>query len=103
MHKFALGRLGWSERQYFESTPYMLFAACEGYFDKIEDQERMIRKQTHLLLLPHVKNGSSDLKTFWGALFSDENVIEANITPLTEDELLDMVARHNMVFNQIKN
>ena len=43
MHKFAFGELGWLPYDYYCSTPYDFFAACEGYFDKCDRETRMHR------------------------------------------------------------
>lgn len=95
-----MGRLGWQPIEYYLSSPYEFFAACEGYFDKLEDQERLIRKQTHLLLLPHAKNGSTDLGAYWGHLFSEHNNME-KIKPLTQEDIIEIQRRHNLVFKNI--
>ena len=35
--------MGWSEREYFESSPESVYYAFQGYFDKRKADERMFR------------------------------------------------------------
>ena len=43
IHKFALGKLGWTEKEYYTCSPYMFLAACEGYFDKMDERITLAR------------------------------------------------------------
>lgn len=65
-----MGRLGWTEREYFESSPYMFFAACEGYFDKIDEEQRMFRRLA--VILHQTWGGKGTERDLW-PLFSDKN------------------------------
>jgi hypothetical protein len=38
-----LGHLGWSEREYFESSPESVYYAVQGYFDKRKDDAMLLR------------------------------------------------------------
>jgi hypothetical protein len=49
IHKFALGKLMWSEFQYYTCSPYMFIAACEGYFDKEENEMLIHRKVAQVM------------------------------------------------------
>lgn len=68
--------MGWKPEEYYLAEPYEFFAACEGYFDKLEDQERLIRKQTYYTLLPHLKKKNGNLAQFWPTFSDGEQVID---------------------------
>ncbi len=38
-----MGHLGWSEREYLESSPEGVYYALQGYFDKRQMDEKIIR------------------------------------------------------------
>lgn len=42
--KIALGRLKWSEYEYFTSSPEAFYYACEGYFDELQHIESIHRQ-----------------------------------------------------------
>ena len=39
----ALGKLGWSEYQYYTCSPEGFYYACQGYFAKLKDESLAIR------------------------------------------------------------
>lgn len=47
---FALGKLGWTPREYYTSSPYEFYAACEGYSDKMEQDSLSIRMLAHITM-----------------------------------------------------
>jgi hypothetical protein len=38
-----LGHLGWTEREYYESSPESVYYAIQGYFDKMKIEENWFR------------------------------------------------------------
>ena len=59
-----MGKLGWTEYEYYTCSPYMFIAAYEGYFDKENERMALVRLQTLLIVQASgVKlKGGSDLK-----------------------------------------
>lgn len=85
----ALGKLGWSETQFWDSTLRALFNAVEGWTDLEESRQRQEWERMRLLawitIKPHVKAGTlkkpGDLIPFeW-----DEKA-KAKARELTEEE-----------------
>lgn len=56
-----MGKLGWTEYEYYTSSPYMFFAACEGYFDKEKSQEVLMRR----VALFASQRGSDEFNKYW--------------------------------------
>ncbi len=59
-----MGKLGWTEHEYYTCSPYMFFAACEGYLAKERQQSALVRIQTLILAQSTgaKRKGGGDLK-----------------------------------------
>lgn len=91
--KLATGELGWTPYQYYTSSPYEFLAASEGYFDKQDRLERLVRKQTLFVI---ASNGAkvkreSDL---W-EVFGDKQVIQDKLV-MTKELLAEIKKKHNI-------
>lgn len=62
--KIALGHLGWSEREYFTSSPESVYYAFQGYFDKRKHEERLFR---NIAWISYKTGGGKEknINSFW--------------------------------------
>jgi len=85
-----LGKLGWTEKEYFTCSPYMFFAACEGYFDKVDEQQMMFRR---LAEITHKSmGGKADSRELW-PLWGDKQKAVDTIVWGSKDEADDLRKR----------
>lgn len=50
MHKFAFGQLGLTPYQYYTMSPYEFICTCEGFFDKMDSQAKVIRNLASIVM-----------------------------------------------------
>lgn len=85
--------LGWTPYQYYTSSPYEFLAASEGYFDKLDREERLVRKQTLYII---ASNGAKVKRPedLW-EVFGDREVVEEKLV-MTKELLAQIKAKHNI-------
>jgi len=44
-----LGKLGWTEREYYTSSPEAFFFATRGYFSKLQDESLAVRNLANIV------------------------------------------------------
>jgi hypothetical protein len=59
----ALGKLGWTEYEYYCSTPEGFYYACQGYFAKLEDESLAIRNAATIIF--RVMGGKENMDKIW--------------------------------------
>lgn len=59
----ALGKLGWSERQYYTSSPEAFFFASRGYFSKLEDNSLAVRNLGTIIY--KINGGKGSINKIW--------------------------------------
>jgi hypothetical protein len=78
----AYGRLGWSEKKFFKSTPDYFFNALKGFndleFERQKSEWERLRILGAWILSPHSKKGSNLtpkklMPLPWDKSFSEEN------------------------------
>jgi hypothetical protein len=72
----------------------MFFAACEGYFDKLEDTAALFRNLAGIV--NRSMGGKADMQNIW-PLFNDPK--PEIMKPWTAEELEEMKVRHNKIFS----
>ena len=95
VHKFAFGVLGWKPYDYYCSSPYEFFCACEGYFDRLEHQAQIARLASHRI---HETLSNKPLKIheYW-PLFSDKIKSSRNEKIVIDDDITKQIlAAHNI-------
>ena len=91
-----MGHLGWSEREYFESSPESVFYAVQGYFDKRRDDALLLR---NIAWINYKVNGGkgNNIEKLWPLKKKEE---EKQITWGEDKELLEKImAAHKINFN----
>ena len=82
--------MGWTERQYFESSPESVYYAFQGYFDKRKGEERLFR---NLAWISYKVGGGkiNNINQFWSI---DEAKKPQEIKSWgSEDEKSDMIKK----------
>lgn len=89
-----MGKLGWTEHEYYTCSPYMFLAACEGYFDKMNEQTALVRLQTLIIAqsMGAKRKGGSELKAtdLWLLRGEDKQTVDKFVWP-EKDEALKLV------------
>jgi len=95
IHKFAFGQLGWKPIEYYTSTPYEFFCACEGYFDLLDTQAQMHRLAAYRIHQSLVEKPLK-IQEFW-PLFGDKAQAKKD-TLIVTDELWNKIKQtHNIL------
>lgn len=77
----------------------MFFAACEGYFDKLEDTAILFRNLANIT--HRSMGGKADIISLW-PLHADRLTTREDIMkPWTQEEIKEMTERANKQFSQI--
>ena len=58
-----MGKLGWSERDYFTASPESVHLAVEGYAEGREEKETLMRFQTEIIF--KVMGGKQNIRSIW--------------------------------------
>ena len=96
----ALGKLGWTEYEYYTSSPEAFYFACKGYFSKLQDNSLAVRNAATIIF--KVMGGKEDIDKIWPLTGTEKRKIE-----MTEDERkewwLKMTAAQNKVNKEIQD
>jgi hypothetical protein len=85
--------LGWKPKEYYLSSPYEFFAACEGYFDKIEHNASMLRLASYRIHQSLVGKDALKISDYW-PLSSDKPIEQKRIV-VTKEKIAEILAFHN--------
>ena len=88
--KFALGRLGWTEREYYLSSPEGFYYACQGYFDKVRDESMAIR--TFAYMYYRWNGGKDSIDRIW-PLDNDKPKEDKRVV-MSSEEYKNILKRH---------
>lgn len=61
--QIALGKLGWSEYEYYTSSPEGFYYACKGYFSKMQDESLAIRNLSFIVY--RLGGGKGSIESIW--------------------------------------
>lgn len=84
-----MGHLGWTEREYYESSPEAFYYAVKGYFVKVRTQEkwaRVIAYNTYRLAGGTVK----DIDKYWPISETKKEAVK----PVMDKEVFDSIMRN---------
>lgn len=91
--KLAVGELGWTPYQYYTCSPYEFLAASEGYFDKQDRFDRLIRRQTLFILASNGAKVKKD-RDLW-EVFGDKEVTEDKLV-MTKEVMAQIKKAHKL-------
>ena len=63
MLEMFLGKLGWTEREFYESSPEAVYHASRGYFNKLKDESLAIRNAATIIF--RALGGKEDMDRIW--------------------------------------
>lgn len=86
--------LGWKPYEYYLSTPYEFFCACEGYFIKLNHQAELHRMAAWRIHQSLVQKPLG-IKSFW-PLWNDNAGDNTKLAPLTKEEWQEIMKTHNL-------
>lgn len=92
----ALGKLGWTEYEYYTSSPEAVYYAFRGYFSKLQDDSLAVRNLAAIFL------GISGSKKKIDAIWPLDGEGKATFKPLTRQEWDNIMAKQKIVDRQIK-
>lgn len=61
--ELALGKLGWTEREYYMSSPEAVHYAFRGYFSKLQDESLAIRNAATIIF--RALGGKENMDKIW--------------------------------------
>jgi hypothetical protein len=61
--EMALGKLGWTEKEFYTSSPKSFFFAIRGYFSKLQDESLAVRNSATIIY--RSLGGKSDINSIW--------------------------------------
>lgn len=85
--------LGWTPFEYYTSSPYEVFAACEGYFDKMDIEAQNLRLASYRIHQSLVTKPVS-IEKYW-PLRGDKVQTEDKII-MTRDMYAEIKKAHNL-------
>ena len=90
-----MGRLGWSEYDYYTSSPEAFYFAAQGYFDKVQDYSIAIRNSTYINY--RMNGGKESINSIWPLA----NQIEEKREPMTKERYEKILAIHKIAKKSI--
>jgi hypothetical protein len=89
----AFGKLGWKPDEYYRSSPYEFFCACEGYFDK-KDSEAMMHR-ANATIIYRALGGTDNIERAWP--IGNYNKEPQELTEmLTQEEAMEIFKAHKV-------
>lgn len=72
-----MGKIGWSEWEYFTASPESVYLAVEGYMEGKKHDEVLLRHQTDIIF--KVMGGKQNMKSIWPIDENDAKPVEPMI------------------------
>ena len=91
--KLALGHLGWTEREYYTSSPEAVYYALEGYFDKRQQEESWFRMVGYPVFA--LAGGKGDINKYWPMHKGNKSEPKKSAGPMTPERKAAIIDRYS--------